>query len=244
MTDPALFPDEREARELPPEVFTQEEVRELLNACNDTPFGRRLRALVALLYRTGIEISEALLLRLDDVNLTEGAGAIRVTPTRLLPRTLALEDPLCRLLGDWLVVRSGLPGDHLFCNIRGPGRGQPWAVADVRRQFRDLGDVIGRRVNAGSFRLTLIAELVTEQWPLSYIQTQLGLQNVWSLRFLFPRLGIEPAPETEVAEIGRARPPWSDDRSLLPMTPSSLDPATAGRLTVRPAAVLRFDSPD
>src|SRR5690606_28263361 len=50
-------------RRFPPEVLSDEEVRALLDACPDTHTGVRNRALLALLYRGGLRLGEALKLR-------------------------------------------------------------------------------------------------------------------------------------------------------------------------------------
>ena len=57
-------------RYLPPEVLTNEEVFALMNACGRyTPTGVRNRALIAMLYRTGLRINEALCLFPKDLEL-------------------------------------------------------------------------------------------------------------------------------------------------------------------------------
>ncbi|MFO0840694.1 MAG: tyrosine-type recombinase/integrase [Phycisphaerae bacterium] len=67
----------RASRRLPPEVLTDDEVRRLLVACRPTtPTGLRHHALIALLYRTGLRIREALDLFPKDIDLD--AGVIRV----------------------------------------------------------------------------------------------------------------------------------------------------------------------
>ena len=52
----------------------------------------------------------------------------------------------------------------------------------------------------------MAAELIVEQWPLTYMQSQLGLKSVWSFREIFPQLGVTAAPEKDVIEIARSRP--------------------------------------
>jgi len=64
-------------RRFPAEVLTDDEVRALLNACPSTSTtGLRNRALLAILYRSGVRIAEALDLYPKDVDLER--GAIRV----------------------------------------------------------------------------------------------------------------------------------------------------------------------
>jgi hypothetical protein len=145
----------------------------------------------------------------SDLVLTPGEDAIRVPATRLVPRTLALDEAVVAIIHEWLAVRDKLPGDFVFCVLRGKTAGSRWSDADMRRTVRDHGEtVLGKRLNVGALRITLTAELIVEQWPLPYIQTQLGLRTLSSFREIFPKLGITGAPPEEVAEIARARPVW------------------------------------
>ncbi len=60
-----------------PRVPEGEEVRRLLAACPDTFTGRRARALIGLLADSGLRISEALALRIEDVNFATRTLRIR-----------------------------------------------------------------------------------------------------------------------------------------------------------------------
>jgi integrase len=197
------------ARAYPSEIFTPEEVLALIGGCRKDRWGLRLRAYIAVLYRTGMEANEGLSLCYEHLDLSPGAEKVQIPASRLKPRVLTLDDMAASILQRWLAVRRPLPGEHVFCTLHGKTLGGPWAASELRRELRKLGnDVLGKRVNAGAFRNTLTAELIIEQWPLPYIQTQLGLQGIWSFRDIFPKLGIESAPQNEVAEIARARPSW------------------------------------
>ncbi|MCK6557395.1 tyrosine-type recombinase/integrase [Candidatus Binatia bacterium] len=57
-------------------MLTDAEVRTLLAVCGDDPVGVRHRALLVMMYRAGLRISEALALRPHDVDLA--AGTVRV----------------------------------------------------------------------------------------------------------------------------------------------------------------------
>ena len=60
-------------RRLPPEVLSQEEVGRLLEACGNKDWrALRDRALIAVLYRSGLRIAEALALRPKDLELRNG----------------------------------------------------------------------------------------------------------------------------------------------------------------------------
>ena len=60
-----------------PRVPEDEAVRHLLLACPDSVEGRRNRALIALLADSGLRISEALRLRIEDVNFATRTLAVR-----------------------------------------------------------------------------------------------------------------------------------------------------------------------
>ena len=75
-TRAAPRPRRKPKRRLPPEVLTNDEVLRLIDACSNTPTGLRNRALIAVLYRAGLRVSEALDLYPKDVDAA--AGTIRV----------------------------------------------------------------------------------------------------------------------------------------------------------------------
>ncbi len=65
------------SRRRPPEVLTETEAIALMKSCSTrAPTGVRNRALIAVLWRCGLRISEALSLELRDVDLQ--AGTLRV----------------------------------------------------------------------------------------------------------------------------------------------------------------------
>ena len=95
---------------LPPEPLTPDEVRALLNACSRAATGIRNRALLVVLYRAGLRISEALAIMEKDLD----NGTIRVLRGKgkksrvvgldagawaILQVWLAKRTPLCRWLG-------------------------------------------------------------------------------------------------------------------------------------------------
>ena len=59
-----------ESQKRPPEILSEVEVRALIRACsNRAPTGIRNRALIAVMWRCGLRISEALALEPRDVDL-------------------------------------------------------------------------------------------------------------------------------------------------------------------------------
>ena len=61
------------ARKRPVEILTEAEVNALIRACSKRcPTGLRNRAVIVLLYRTGIRVGEAVLLSARDVDVERG----------------------------------------------------------------------------------------------------------------------------------------------------------------------------
>jgi site-specific recombinase XerD len=164
----------------PPEPLTVPEVELLLGACGRAPTGVRHRALLTLLWRTGLRISEALALEPRDVDL-EGAQ-LRVRHGKGdRCRVVGLDPRARRALQDWTTTRVGLDppqGAPVFCGIRNPGaRLNP---GDVRDSLHALGRRAGiaKPVRPHGLRHTMACELAAEGVPVNVIQRALGHSSV------------------------------------------------------------------
>lgn len=159
----------------PAEPLTREEVKSLLNTCSRrSPTGRRDRALIAVLWRGQLRISEALALKPADFNVDR--CTLRVLRGKGgKARTVAIDRPTADLIVNWLEARRnrGINGHRpIFCTLRGG----PISTAQIRqmlpRRARKAG--ITKRVHAHGLRHTGASELVEEGFPLMDIQEQLG----------------------------------------------------------------------
>ena len=95
-------------RRFPAELLSPEEVRALLRACSSrAPTGIRNRALIAVLYRGGLRISEALALHAKDVD--QAAGTVTVLHGKGdQRRTVGMDPAAFALLERWLDKRRAL----------------------------------------------------------------------------------------------------------------------------------------
>jgi len=94
-------------RRFQPETLTPEEVHRLLGTFSLRPEGIRNRALIAVLYRTGLRINEALTLYPKDLDLER--GAIRVLNGKDgKSRVVGVDPGAIAMLSTWLEVRAGL----------------------------------------------------------------------------------------------------------------------------------------
>lgn len=165
----------KHTRRFPVEVLTPEEVLSLIKACSaKAATGLRNRALLTVLYRAGLRISEALALRLKDVNLD--AGTLTVLHGKGDRRRVVGLDPgAAAVLGTWLERRTvlGLNGRHfIFSTLKG----QPIKTAYIRALLPRLAVRAGieKRVHAHGLRHTFAAELAREGTAINLIQRQLG----------------------------------------------------------------------
>jgi integrase/recombinase XerD len=160
-------------RKFPPEVLAEAEVRGLMAGCSKrAPTGVRNRALIALLWRSGLRISEALALKPSDLD----GNAVRVANGKGGKyRTVGINEEASALVARWMGVRAsrGIGGRQtVFCTLSGG----PMAPRYVRNLLRRLARKAGieRRVNPHAFRHTLASELVAEGVNLVQIQNVLG----------------------------------------------------------------------
>jgi site-specific recombinase XerD len=166
------------------DTLTREEVLALVDCCNCGPSGLRDRALIVTLYRTGLRISEALGLRLHDVDLERGTLRVRGTKTRTSDRTVGIDRMTAAHLRDWLEVRTaelGIPPTgHVFCCISRHERGNPMKPAQARQKLRTLANKaqISKRVHPHALRHTFAAELATERVDIRVISQSLGHSNI------------------------------------------------------------------
>jgi site-specific recombinase XerD len=177
-------PPASKGRRYPAEVLTPTEIRALLDATPRTgPTGVRNRALIVLLWRSGLRISEALDLYPKDIDMD------RATVTVLCGkggkrRTVGIDRKALEYVAAWLDYRQSRLGFDrylpVFCTFqsgRPPRRLSPEYVrTNLKLLARKAG--IDRRVHPHGLRHTLAASLADEGMDLRVVQRQLGHSNV------------------------------------------------------------------
>ena len=169
---------------LPVEILTRAELDALLRTCNRrSPSGLRDRALMALLYGSGLRLAEALALRARDVDLD--AGTVRVHNGKgSKARTSGIEEGMAAVVREWIDHRRselGMgPSAPLFAQITKGKVGEPVQQACVRQMLRRRATKAGieKRVHAHGFRHSHAANMASAGIPLNVIQRQLGHSNV------------------------------------------------------------------
>lgn len=169
----------RRHKHLPPEVLTDDEIAKLMRACSHrAPTGIRNRALIALLYRTGLRINEALSLCPKDLELEKGmVRALNGKGGR--SRTIGIDPGAASIVQRWLDKRSslGANGRHpVFCTLDGQSISASYVRVMLKRVAFKAG--IEKRVHAHGFRHTHAAQLRAEGVDIAIISKQLGHSNI------------------------------------------------------------------
>jgi site-specific recombinase XerD len=169
------------SRRRPPEVLSEAEVVALIRACSArAPTGVRNRALIAVLWRCGLRISEALALELRDVDLEHGTVRVRHGKGDR-SRTVGVDEQTTALLARWIDRRRSLKGTAgrgpgarapIFCTLQGGRIDTSYIRRLLPRLARRAG--VEKRVHAHGLRHTHAAELAREGTPINIIRDDLG----------------------------------------------------------------------
>ena len=165
-------------RTFPAEVLTPEEVSAIISKCSmRAPTGIRNRALLTLLYRSGLRISEALALKPSDVTLARHSvrvlhGKGNKATTRGFHPTA--DDALAR----WIDTRKklGIRGGPLFCTLDGGAIYPQYVRLLLQRLAAKSG--VEKRVHPHGLRHTFADELRSAGADVVTISKLLGHSSI------------------------------------------------------------------
>ena len=166
-------------RKIPPRL-EQEEVERLLEAPGDgTPLGRRDRAILELLYATGLRVSELVGLDLETLDLAN--RLVRVFGKGGKERIVPFGEPAADALGRYLsgrlaLVRQGPGTDALFLNARG-GRLTARSVRRILDRYLRQA-ALRASLSPHSLRHAFATHLLERGCDLRSIQELLGHQSL------------------------------------------------------------------
>lgn len=172
------------SKRLPAAVPTDDEVRALIAACSTrAPTGVRNRALIAVLWRCGLRLGEALALAPKDIDLDGGVLHVRHGKGDK-SRRLGIDTQTGALLARWMDRRQALGFNGrqpIFCTITTSRDGKltagsPMQQAYVRHLLPRIARkaVIERRIHAHGLRHAYAAGLAREGTPMNVIRDALG----------------------------------------------------------------------
>ena len=158
----------------PPEPLTRDEVIAIMNQCSRrAPTGKRDRALICILWRGQLRLSEALALKVADF---DPACTLRVLKGKgKKARVAVIDQQAADVLNAWLECRKKLDlNGHkpIFCTLKGKSVSAAQVREMLPRRARKAG--IEKRVHAHGLRHTGASELAQEGIALIDIQQQLG----------------------------------------------------------------------
>jgi site-specific recombinase XerD len=151
----------------------------MLGQCDASAFGERMRALIYVLWRAGLRISEALALIEDDLDQERSSVFVRKGKNGL-PRAVGVDSWVWECLKPWRDIRRDLPVGALFCVLQGPTAGRAWSSADVRKKLKLLAATAGirRRVAPHQLRHACAVQMREENFDIVHISRHLGHQDL------------------------------------------------------------------
>ncbi|WP_367913530.1 site-specific tyrosine recombinase XerD [Leadbetterella sp. DM7] len=180
-TDPtALIAAPRLTRKLP-EVLQVEEIEDML-ACIDhsTPEGTRNRAILEVMYSSGLRVSELTALKISQCHFDEGYLLVvgKGNKTRLVPvgsSAIACSEIYRREIRAGMEVQKGYE-DHLFLNRRGAALSRVMVFYIVK----DLAEKAGIRktISPHTLRHSFATHLVEGGADLRAVQEMLGHESI------------------------------------------------------------------
>ncbi len=183
----------------PPRV---EEIVAVMRQAGVGVHGARVRALIVVLWRGGLRISEVLSLAERDLDPGRGSLVVRHGKGGRR-REIGMDEWGWEHLRPWLERRERMPIGTLFCIVDGPTRGRPWSATAARAQLRRLAAQAGvrRRFAPHQLRHAHAVEMAREGVPLNVIQRQLGHADLG-----ITSVYLQGIDSTEVIAAVRGRP--------------------------------------
>ena len=157
------------ARKLP-QVLDVDEAVQLVDVPTDAPLGLRDRALLELLYSSGLRLSELCALRWHDLDLAE--GQVTVLGKGSKQRVVPVGSHACSALADWRKAQAPTTDAPVF-----PGRGgKPISPRAVQLRLRQLAQRQGlfKRVHPHLLRHTFASHVLESSGDLRGVQELLG----------------------------------------------------------------------
>lgn len=177
------------------DLLSHEEIDKLLRACSKrAPSGRRNRALIALLWRCGLRLGEALALTPKDVDLQE--SVVRVQQGKSGKRVVGLDLSTGLLIDQWLVGRKKVGVGNqapLFCTLQGGQIDQSYIRHLLPRLAKKVG--IQKRCHAHSLRHRFAVDLIQEGADLLTVRDLLGHSSAATTQTYLSRIGASDAVE-------------------------------------------------
>ncbi|MGZ8242431.1 site-specific tyrosine recombinase XerD [Methylomagnum sp.] len=180
--DPTLVIEPPQIGRPLPKTLTEGDVEALLNAPDaDDPLGCRDRAMLELLYATGLRVSELVSLRLDQINLRQ--GVVRVVGKGSKDRLVPLGEEAEEWLGHYFrlarpVILRGRHSDDLFVTERGAAMTRQAFWYLIKRHALQAG--VRKPLSPHTLRHAFATHLLNHGADLRVVQMLLGHSDLSS----------------------------------------------------------------
>src|SRR5215207_4206008 len=158
-----------------PFILTQVECDRLRKACADSP---RDLAIIELLLQTGLKLSELVHLTVDDIQMGEEEGFMRILGSRgKKERLIPLNNKASVALKKYLAVKTGPENSVLFLNRLDEPMGERGVQKMLRKYLKGAG--IGK-ASIHTLRHTFAAQHIAKGTSRKTIQEVMGLKDTRS----------------------------------------------------------------
>ena len=164
-----------------PKTLSEAQVEALLNAPEThSPLGLRDRALIEVLYATGLRVSELINLKIFEVSLTDGVVRVmgKGDKERLVPLGEIAQDWLIRYLQEArpTLLKSGTCAE-VFISTRGSGITRQMAWQLIKRYALAAG-IDRERISPHTLRHAFATHLINHGADLRVVQLLLGHSDI------------------------------------------------------------------
>ncbi|MEO7062454.1 MAG: site-specific tyrosine recombinase XerD [Dokdonella sp.] len=174
--DPTLLVDAPKLPRSLPKALSENDIESLLRAPPDTPFGQRDRAMLELMYATGLRVSELVGITAAQVNLRQ--GVLRVTGKGGKERLVPLGDEAAHWLTRYVstarpVLLKGGRSDALFVSNRRAAMTRQMFWTLVKKHGQTAG-IAAKRISPHVLRHSFATHLLNHGADLRALQLMLG----------------------------------------------------------------------
>ncbi len=174
---PEIDPPKREKRL--PSCLTVEEVEDLLNAPNiKTPYGLRDKAMLELMYASGLRVSELLSLERKNINLQKGIVKVfgKGAKERKVPMGDFAEEYVVKYLNEARELLHGKDSKYLFLNKNGKPLSRVYFFKQIKKYALEVG--IDRPISPHTLRHCFATHMLEGGAQLRTVQEMLGHSNI------------------------------------------------------------------
>lgn len=178
--DPMLLIDTPKKKQHLPQVLTKEEVEELLHSPNTGQvLGLRDRAMLELMYATGLRISEIINLKLEDLHLT--MGTLQTLGKGHKERIVPVGDEAIKWINRYLEeARPKLlkqkRSNYLFLNFHGNNLTRQGVWKNLKAEVRKAG--IQKNITPHTLRHSFATHILENGADLRIVQELLGHADI------------------------------------------------------------------